>query len=65
MKVILEEKLTENAAKLGSILERELRDLPTSIVSETRGKGLLHALVIKRLSNGKKLKYMYTAIAGS
>ncbi|XP_003384723.1 PREDICTED: ornithine aminotransferase, mitochondrial-like [Amphimedon queenslandica] len=51
MKVILEEKLTENAAALGSILERELRDLPASIVSATRGRGLLHALVIKRLSN--------------
>ena len=41
-----EEKLAENAERLGRILRHELRRLPRDIVSTVRGKGLLNAIVI-------------------
>ena len=41
-----EEKLAENAERLGGILRSELSKLPKDIVSEVRGKGLLDAIVI-------------------
>lgn len=41
-----EEKLGENATRLGEILQRELRTLPKELVSIVRGKGLLVAIVI-------------------
>ena len=44
--VLEEEKLTENAPRLGAILLAELRKLPTDRVSLVRGKGLLNAVVI-------------------
>ena len=53
-KVIIEENLIENAERLGSILHKELKSLPSSVVEQTRGRGLLHALVIKNLSNGER-----------
>ncbi|XP_067001325.2 ornithine aminotransferase, mitochondrial [Anabrus simplex] len=46
MKVLEEEKLAENAQRLGEILRKELRELPKDIVSIVRGKGLLNAIVI-------------------
>ncbi|GJQ86229.1 Oat [Trypoxylus dichotomus] len=46
LEVIIEEKLTENAAKLGKILEKELMKLPKQFVKEVRGKGLLWAIVL-------------------
>ncbi|KRT79138.1 hypothetical protein AMK59_7714, partial [Oryctes borbonicus] len=46
LKVILEENLAENAAKLGKILEKELMTLPKQLVKEVRGKGLLWAIVL-------------------
>uniref|UniRef100_A0A914ZP47 Ornithine aminotransferase n=2 Tax=Parascaris univalens TaxID=6257 RepID=A0A914ZP47_PARUN len=46
LKVIVEEKLPENATKMGEILMNELRTLPKNIVSVVRGKGLLCAIVI-------------------
>jgi len=46
LKVIVEEKLAENAERLGNILRERLRQLPTDIVKEVRGKGLLNAIVI-------------------
>ena len=47
-KVLEEEKLAENAEKLGKILREELSKLPTDIVTTVRGKGLLNAIVIDR-----------------
>ncbi|XP_043836167.1 ornithine aminotransferase, mitochondrial-like [Dromiciops gliroides] len=47
LKVLEEERLPENAHKMGNIFRRELENLPSSIVSEIRGKGLLNAMIIK------------------
>lgn len=42
-----EEKLAENAQRMGELLRSELRKLPKDIVTTVRGKGLLNAVVIK------------------
>ena len=47
LQVVQEEKLAENAEKLGVILREELNKLPKDIVTTVRGKGLLNAIVIK------------------
>lgn len=44
--VLEEEKLAENADKMGNILRDELSKLPKDIVSIVRGRGLLNAIVI-------------------
>ena len=46
VQVLLDEKLAENADRLGSLLRKELGKLPKEIVSIVRGKGLLNAIVI-------------------
>ena len=46
-KVIEEERLAENAARLEPILRQELSLLDPSIATIVRGKGLLFAVVIK------------------
>jgi len=45
-----EEKLAENADRLGRIFREELSKLPTNIVTSVRGKGLLNAIVINSSS---------------
>ena len=47
MQVLKEEKLAENAFKLGEQLRKELRAIKSPRVELVRGKGLLNALVIK------------------
>ncbi|MCI4384614.1 hypothetical protein PGIGA_G00040780 [Pangasianodon gigas] len=47
LQVMEEEKLAENAAKMGKILRAELNKLPKEIVTVVRGKGLLNAIIIK------------------
>ncbi|KAJ8391812.1 hypothetical protein AAFF_G00085840 [Aldrovandia affinis] len=47
LEVLEEEKLAENAEKMGQILRTELRKLPIDIITKVRGKGLLNAIVIK------------------
>lgn len=42
-----EEKLAENAQRMGELLRSELNKLPKDIVTTVRGKGLLNAVVIK------------------
>jgi len=44
--VLIEEKLTENAFRLGEIFRSELRSFNSPIVQTVRGKGLLNAFVI-------------------
>ena len=44
LEVIKDEKLTENADRLGRILRRELTALKSPIIKEVRGKGLLNAI---------------------
>ena len=46
LQVLEEEKLAENAERLGHILRKELSTLPKDVVSIVRGKGLLNAIVI-------------------
>lgn len=47
LQVMEEEKLAENAQRMGKLLRAELRKLPKDIVTTVRGKGLLNAVVIK------------------
>lgn len=56
LQVMEEEKLAENAQKMGELLRTELRKLPKDIVTTVRGKGLLNAVVIKE-TKGKDSNY--------
>jgi len=47
LEVLREEKLAENAEKLGQILREELGKIKAPFVATIRGKGLLNAIVIK------------------
>ncbi|CAG13331.1 unnamed protein product, partial [Tetraodon nigroviridis] len=47
LEVMEEEKLAENAQRMGELLRTELRKLPKDIVTTVRGKGLFNAVVIK------------------
>jgi ornithine--oxo-acid transaminase len=51
LRVVKEERLAENADKLGKILRRELEAIPGNKIKTVRGKGLLNAIVIDE-SNG-------------
>ena len=44
--VLEEEKLADNAERLGKIFRAELSKIPNDIVRIVRGKGLLNAIVI-------------------
>ena len=47
LKVLEEERLAENAEKMGNLLRSELRErLSKELVKSVRGKGLLNAIVI-------------------
>ncbi len=54
LRVLQDEKMSENAEKLGQIFRSSISDLNSPIVSIVRGKGLLNAIVIDegKLSNG-------------
>ncbi|MGZ3741591.1 MAG: aminotransferase class III-fold pyridoxal phosphate-dependent enzyme, partial [Bdellovibrionota bacterium] len=45
LRVIVDEKLTENSLRLGEIFRSAVRDLGSPLVREVRGKGLLNAIV--------------------
>ncbi|XP_020789602.2 ornithine aminotransferase, mitochondrial [Boleophthalmus pectinirostris] len=47
LEVLEEERLAENAERMGQLLRSELTKLPKDIVTAVRGKGLLNAIVIK------------------
>ncbi|MGL4596887.1 MAG: aminotransferase class III-fold pyridoxal phosphate-dependent enzyme, partial [Bacteroidia bacterium] len=47
LQVLKDEKMAENAARLGEILRRELKAINNSRVTMVRGKGLLNAIVIE------------------
>ncbi|XP_078500147.1 ornithine aminotransferase, mitochondrial [Lissotriton helveticus] len=47
LEVLEEEKLSENAERMGDVLRAELMKTPSDIVTCVRGKGLLNAIVIK------------------
>ena len=46
LKVLVEEGMIENAARMGEVLREELNRLPKDIVKIVRGRGLLNAIVI-------------------
>ncbi len=46
LKVLQEENMTDNAAKMGALLREELHKLDSPFISTIRGKGLLNAIVI-------------------
>ncbi|CAF4753063.1 unnamed protein product [Rotaria sp. Silwood1] len=46
LKVLIEEGMIENAARMGELLREELNRLPKDKVKIVRGKGLLNAIVI-------------------
>jgi ornithine--oxo-acid transaminase len=46
LKVILDEKLAENATNMGEIFRSELKKLNLPIIKDVRGKGLLNAIEI-------------------
>lgn len=48
LRVMEEEKLAENAERMGQVLRAELNTLPKEVVSIVRGKGLLNAIVINK-----------------
>lgn len=47
MQVVIDEKLAENAERLGFILRGELSKIQSSRVKTVRGKGLLNAIVVE------------------
>jgi ornithine--oxo-acid transaminase len=47
LSVIKDEKLAENASRLGEVFRKELRDIKSEMIETVRGKGLLNAIVIK------------------
>ena len=53
LEVIKEEKLAENAERLGKILRDKLSDFENDMITLVRGRGLLNAIVIKP-KNGKE-----------
>jgi len=54
LQILIDEKLAENAEKMGNLLRQELVKLQseTDLISSVRGKGLLNAVVIQE-KNGK------------
>lgn len=52
LEVIKDEKLADNAQRLGEIFRREMRSFDSPMIELVRGKGLLNAVVIKNM-NGK------------
>jgi ornithine--oxo-acid transaminase len=49
MEVIIEEKLAENAERLGKIFRKKVRSIDSKLIELVRGKGLLNAIVIKSI----------------
>lgn len=52
LEVVKDEKLAENAAKLGQVFRDRMSRIHADIIEDVRGKGLLNAIVIKP-KNGK------------
>ncbi len=47
LQVVEDEKLAENAQKMGEIFRNEMRNIQSEMISLVRGKGLLNAVIIK------------------
>lgn len=55
LQVLVDEKLADNADRLGKIFREEMNKLmqKTELITKVRGKGLLNAIVIKPTESGK------------
>lgn len=53
LEVVKDEKLAENAERLGQLFREELRKIDSDMIELVRGKGLLNAIIIKP-KNGKE-----------
>lgn len=53
LKVVKEEKLAENAEKMGQVFRKRLSEIPCKHITTVRGKGLLNAIVIEPYGEGK------------
>jgi len=53
IKVLIDEKLAENATRIGKIFRDEMKAFKSPLIEEVRGKGLLNAIQIKTIE-GKK-----------
>jgi len=55
LQVLVDEKLADNADRLGKIFGAEMNKLmqKTDVITKVRGKGLLNAIVIKKTDSGK------------
>lgn len=51
--VVRDEKLSENAEKLGVIFRERMSAIKSPLITDVRGKGLLNAIVITPFANGK------------
>lgn len=49
LEVVKDEKLAENAERLGAMLRDELSSIQSDMITTVRGKGLLNAIVIKNV----------------
>lgn len=49
LQVVKDERLAENAARLGEIFRTEMRNFDSPMIELVRGKGLLNAIVIKNM----------------
>jgi ornithine--oxo-acid transaminase len=47
LQVVTDEKLAENAQKMGELFRQEMRNIQSEMISLVRGKGLLNAVIIK------------------
>jgi ornithine--oxo-acid transaminase len=54
LKVIREEKLIENSAKLGEYFAEQLAEIPSPHVKEVRGKGLLIGVELQKSAGGAR-----------
>lgn len=57
-----EERLAENAQKMGELLRSELSKLPKDIVTTVRGKGLLNAVIIKETKGRQPNSFQYSSL---
>lgn len=53
LQVVTDEKLAENAQKMGEIFRQEMKNINSEMISLVRGKGLLNAVII-RPKDGKE-----------
>ena len=53
LEVIRDEKLAENAERLGAIFRERMENIDSELVTMVRGKGLLNAIAIKPYGEGK------------